>query len=87
MRHRAGLSVGLVARNLDSSTMFSIAAEFGLPRLYLPEAARSARVVVVADPRESVADLFEDLLGVHASAIFIDAARAVGRGPVRRCDP
>ena len=56
--HRAGLDVALAARKLDSSTVISLAVEFGLRRLTVPEAMATARAVVVADPLDAIEMLF-----------------------------
>jgi predicted dinucleotide-binding enzyme len=76
--HHAGLEVGLVGRTLDSSTMISIAAAHGLRRLHLPDAVGEARAVVLADPCDDPADLFDSVRGSFPTAVFVDASTGGG---------
>jgi 8-hydroxy-5-deazaflavin:NADPH oxidoreductase len=72
--HRAGLDVALAGRELDSSTIISLAASFGLRRLTVSEALARARVVVVADPLDTIDTLFGDLVGADIRAVVVDAS-------------
>jgi len=77
--HRAGLDVALSARELDSSTVISLAASFGLRRLSVADALWTARAVVLADPLDDVATLFASVVP-HAPAVIIDASS--GSSPI-----
>lgn len=72
--HRAGLDVALAARELESSTMISLAASFGLRRLTVADAMAEARVVVVADPRDTIEELFSGLDVDRVRAVVVDAS-------------
>lgn len=71
---RAGCDVALVAHDLDSSTMISLAATFGFRRMLVGDALSEARAVVFADPREDVATLFAAPGRDEPRAVIIDAS-------------